>query len=120
MNTAEYFAFAHKELVAHLGNPYVAYTDAGELLPSGFYGLTKDEGFSNYINRTIKTDYDVSFLNTNYYIAPSGEANAAKMRIWRIEPRIVQGTRIGTIIYTTSLKQQTQIVATADGLFALQ
>lgn len=119
--TSEYakaFAASHAELQSRLGNPFIAYDQAGQPLPSGFWGLSQDENFSNYTNRTITTDHDVSHLQSNCYIAISGEPKN-QMRIWKIEGRYVQGQRIGTVIHTTSLAPQAQILMTANGLFAI-
>lgn len=115
---ANAFKDAHAELQDRLGNPFIAFNASGQMLLSGFYGLSKDEAFSNYTNRTITTNHDVSFLQTNYYVAHSGEPNS-RMRIWKIEGRMFHGQRIGTKIYTTSLGVQTQLVMTSNGLFAV-
>jgi hypothetical protein len=115
---AEAFKNGHAELQKRLGSPFVAYNATGQILPSGFYGISKEESFSNYKNRTITTDYDVSYLQNNFSVAYSGEI-ATRMRIWRVEPRIINGQRIGTRIYTTSLGPQTQLVMTSNGLFAI-
>lgn len=115
---AEAMRMSHAELQRHLGNPYVAFDPMGQMLPTGFYGLAKDENYSNYSNRRITTDANVSFLQTNYYVARSGEP-ASKMRVWRIESRMVGGQKIGTIIHTTSLEPQAQLVLTNNGLFAI-
>ncbi len=115
---ANAFRDGHAELQRRLGNPFIAFDATGLMLPSGFYGLASEESFSNYTNRTITTDYDVAFLQNNYRIAHSGEPHN-KMRIWKIEGRFIQGLRIGTRIYTTSLSQQAQLVLTSNGLFAI-
>jgi hypothetical protein len=115
---AEAMRMSHAELQKHLGNPYVAYNATGLMLPTRFYGLAKDENYSNYSNRRITTDANVSFLQKNYYVARSGEPES-KMRVWRIESRMVQGQKIGTIIHTTSLEPQAQLLMTANGLFAI-
>jgi hypothetical protein len=115
---AEAMKMSHAELQTHLGNPYVAYDATGLMLLTGFYGLAKDENYSNYSNRRITTDANVSFLQKNYYVARSGEPES-KMRVWRIESRMVQGQKIGTIIHTTSLEPQAQLLMTANGLFAI-
>ena len=117
-DSANAFKDSHAELQDRLGNPFVAFNTTGEMLPSGFVGLSKDEAFSNYTNRTITTNYDVSFLQNDYYIAHSGEPQN-RMRIWKIEGRIIQGQKIGTKIYTTSLQPQAQLVMTSNGLFAV-
>jgi len=115
---ANAFRDGHAELQSRLGNPYITFNQTGLMLPSGFYGLAKDEAFSNYTNRTITTDYDVKFLQQNYFIAHSGEPQS-RMRIWKMEGRYIQGQRIGTRIYTTSLEPQARVVLTNNGLFAI-
>lgn len=112
------FRRSHAELQKQLGNPFVAFDTTSQMLPSGFYGLAKDETFSNYTNRTISTDYDVSFLQTNYYVAHSGEQEV-RMRIWKLEGRYIQGERIGTKIYTTSLAAQAQLIVAGGNVFAI-
>jgi len=115
---ANAFRDGHAELQSRLGNPFIAFNQTGMMLPSGFYGLAKDESFSNYTNRTITTDYDVRHLQQNYYVAHSGEPQN-RMRIWKIEGRYIQGQRIGTRIYTTSLEPQAQLIMTSNGIFAM-
>ena len=115
---ANTFRDSHAELQSRLGNPYITFNQTGLMLPSGFYGLAKDEAFSNYTNRTVTTDYDVRYLQQNFYIAHSGEPQS-KMRIWKMEGRYIQGQRIGTRIYTTSLEPQSRVVMTNNGLFAI-
>ena len=115
---ADAFKESHSVLQRELGNPFIAYDQAGQLLPLGFNGISKDENFSNYTNRTITTDYDVSYLQTNYSVAISGEAEN-RMRIWKIEGKFIQAQRIATIIHTTSLEAEAQIMMTANGLFAI-
>lgn len=115
---AHTFKDAHAELQDRLGNPFIAFDTNGEMLPLGFVGLSKDEAFSNYTNRTITTNHEVSYLQKDYYIAHSGEPQN-RMRIWKIEGRIIQGQKIGTKIYTTSLEPQAQLVMTSNGLFAV-
>lgn len=115
---AEAFKNSHAELQRLMGNAYLAYDETGEPLPSGFRGLSKEEAFSNYVNRTITTDQSVGFLEPNYYIARSGEPEN-RLRIWRIEKRIIQGQQIGTIIYTTSLPAQSRVVMASNGLLAV-
>jgi hypothetical protein len=115
---ADAFKDGHAELQSRLGNPFIAFDPTGLMLPSGFYGLAKDDSFSNYTNRTITTDYDVSFLQNDFSIAHSGEPES-RMRVWKIEGRYIQGQRIGTRIYTTSLAAQAQLVMTSNGIFAI-
>lgn len=115
---ANAFKNGHAELQSRLGNPFISFNQTGLMFPSGFVGLAKDEAFSNYTNRTITTDYDVSYLEQNYYIAHSGEPES-RMRVWKIEGRYIQGQRIGTRIYTTSLPPQAQLVVAGGNLFAI-
>lgn len=115
---ANAFRDGHAELQSRLGNPFIAFNQTGLMLASGFYGLAKDDSFSNYTNRTITTDYNVGYLQKDYYIAHSGEPQN-RMRIWKIEGRYIQGQRIGTRIYTTSLEPQAQLIMTSNGMFAM-
>ena len=114
---ADTFRSAHAELQERLGNPFVAITPNGATLPSGFIGLAKEQAFSNYVNRIITTDHDVSQIQENFFIAHSGD-HASRLRVWRVAGKYAGGERIGTRLFTTSLEPETQILLTSNGLFA--
>lgn len=114
---ADAFRNAQAELQLRLGNPFVAMDQNGGILPSGFIGLAKEQSFSNYVNRVITTDHDVSHIQENFYIAHSGEEES-RLRVWRIAGKYAGGERIGTRLFTTSLEPEAQILMTSNGLFA--
>jgi hypothetical protein len=115
---ADAFRNAHSEIQSRLGNPFVAIDQTGATLPSGFVGLAKEQSFSNYVNRVITTDQDVSYIQENFYVAHSGE-ETSRLRVWRIAGKYAGGERIGTRVFTTSLEPEAQILLTSNGLFAV-